>query len=74
MKCFCKWSIFFYYLDFILFKGEIKILIVCEVGFFNICEKIYSIEVKNCIVFLVYKLKLLDVCSFVYCFGIWFYF
>lgn len=74
MKCIWKWGIFIYYLDFILFYGEMKILIVCEVGFYNVCKVIYSIEVKYCIVFLVYKFKLLDGCNFVYCFGIWFCF
>lgn len=60
---------FFHYLDPIPSKGETKTLTACEVGFSNTCEKTYSIEVKNCTAFLVYKLKPLDVCSSAYCFG-----
>nr|XP_022296367.1 uncharacterized protein LOC111106120 [Crassostrea virginica] len=40
----------------------------CEVGFFGDCERQYTIEVKNCSHFLVYKLKPLDLCNAAYCF------
>lgn len=38
-------------------------------GFFDDCFNMYEIDVKNCLIFLVYKLILLDVCDVVYCFG-----
>nr|XP_022293342.1 von Willebrand factor D and EGF domain-containing protein-like [Crassostrea virginica] len=40
----------------------------CEVGFGNNCTKQYTIDVKNCSAFLVFKLKPVDSCNTAYCF------
>nr|XP_022317659.1 von Willebrand factor D and EGF domain-containing protein-like [Crassostrea virginica] len=48
--------------------GQTLNMTACEVGFVHDCERQYTIAVKNCSSFLVYKLKPLDVCSAAYCF------
>ena len=49
--------------------GQTIEMTACEVGFVHDCERQYTIAVKKCSSFLVYKLKPLDVCSAAYCFG-----
>lgn len=58
-----------FYSDPIPSDGVTQNLTACGVGFSNNCEKPFSIEVKNCTAFLVYKLKPLDSCNSAYCFG-----
>ncbi|XP_048738920.1 oncoprotein-induced transcript 3 protein-like [Ostrea edulis] len=49
--------------------GQSAVLTACEVGFSSSCTKSYSIEVKNCVDIVVYKLRPADACNAAYCFG-----
>jgi hypothetical protein len=49
--------------------GQSVVVTACEVGFSDNCARSYSIEVKNCVDTVVYKLQSTDACNSAYCFG-----